>query len=450
MANLKSAAFKNSNVRLFLLFRVLFNARFYYPVFTVLFLDFGLSIEQFATLNTIWAATIVLLEVPTGALADTLGRRNLLRISSVLLLLEIILICFLPIDNNFIVFWALVVNRILSGAAEAFASGADEALAYDSLAEKGQADLWPNVLEVLMRYQSIAFVFALIIGSFVYDVDSVNALVTFLGLDFQITQQISMRFPLYLMLLSAVAIFPVVWKMKEVGFNRESKVSGDFVSRSLQAIIKIVEAATWIKASYLTLLVICAGLAFDNVIRMVLTLNSEYYRVIALPDWSFGIVGALFSILGIFVPTLARYLVRSRSLRFNFLLTAMLCFLGLFGMTRVWPFWGLIPVGILFSVMYMVSFMSSHYLNSEASSSMRATVLSFKGLAYNLAYGLAGLLYGSLAGQLRLKHIAENETLAGEDLSRAVFVSTLQYLPWYFLCSLLVFGVLVLFRAKKE
>ena len=49
------------NVRLFIAFRLFFNARFYYPVFTILFLDFGLTLEQFALLNAAWAAAIVLL-----------------------------------------------------------------------------------------------------------------------------------------------------------------------------------------------------------------------------------------------------------------------------------------------------------------------------------------------------------------------------------------------------
>ena len=39
------------NPRLFVLFRLLFNCRFYYPIYLVLFLDFGLSLAQFATLN---------------------------------------------------------------------------------------------------------------------------------------------------------------------------------------------------------------------------------------------------------------------------------------------------------------------------------------------------------------------------------------------------------------
>ena len=76
------------NIRRFIAFRIFFNARFYYPIFTILFLDFGLTLEQFAILNTAWAATIVLLEVPSGALADTLGRRNLVIASAGIMIVE--------------------------------------------------------------------------------------------------------------------------------------------------------------------------------------------------------------------------------------------------------------------------------------------------------------------------------------------------------------------------
>ena len=49
-----------SNIRNFIAFRMFFNARFYYPVFAVIYLDFGMTLEQFAILNSIWAATIIL------------------------------------------------------------------------------------------------------------------------------------------------------------------------------------------------------------------------------------------------------------------------------------------------------------------------------------------------------------------------------------------------------
>ena len=48
------------NWRRFVLFRVLFNSRFYYPVLAVLFLDLGLSATQYTLLNFAWALAIVL------------------------------------------------------------------------------------------------------------------------------------------------------------------------------------------------------------------------------------------------------------------------------------------------------------------------------------------------------------------------------------------------------
>ena len=53
-----SSAAADRNVGLFVAFRVLFNARFYYPVFMVMFLDYGITVEEFALLNAIWAAAI--------------------------------------------------------------------------------------------------------------------------------------------------------------------------------------------------------------------------------------------------------------------------------------------------------------------------------------------------------------------------------------------------------
>src|SRR5262245_60770726 len=121
------------NVRLFIAFRVLFNSRFYYAVFAVMFLDYGLSVEQFALLNVVWAFSIVLLEVPLGAVADHIGRKKTIVAASFLMVLEMCLLAFAPFGNPGLLFAMFVGNRILSGAAEACASGADEALAYDSL-----------------------------------------------------------------------------------------------------------------------------------------------------------------------------------------------------------------------------------------------------------------------------------------------------------------------------
>ena len=176
-----TSPFTITNIRLFIAFRIFFNARFYYPVFTILFLDYGLSIEQFALLNTVWAITIVCCEVPSGALADLLGRKRLLVLTSALMIFELSVIAFVPISSINLVFWAFFINRILSGLAEAMASGADEAIAYDSLVQDGNPEHWPKVLSLQMRLKALAGIISMTMGAMLYDPEVVNTLLAFLA-----------------------------------------------------------------------------------------------------------------------------------------------------------------------------------------------------------------------------------------------------------------------------
>ena len=197
-----------SNIPLFIAFRVLFNARWYYPVLAVLFIDFGLTIEQYALLNVAWAAAIVGLEVPSGALADQLGRKRMVVLAASLMVIEMALFAFVPLGASWL-FWVFLLNRVLSGAAEACASGADEALAYDSLGESERVEEWPRVLERLMRWQSGGFFVAMLLGGAVYDAR------TWQWLGIPLTHETTMRFPIYLTLLNAVLCLLVTLRLRE-------------------------------------------------------------------------------------------------------------------------------------------------------------------------------------------------------------------------------------------
>src|ERR1700679_1392344 len=118
------------NWRRFVLFRVLFNSRFYYPVLAVLFLDLGLSATAYTVLNFAWALAIVFTDVPAGVLADRIGRKPLVVAASVCMVLEMGLLCVAPQHGGLVLLLCCFANRILSGAAEGMASGADEALVF--------------------------------------------------------------------------------------------------------------------------------------------------------------------------------------------------------------------------------------------------------------------------------------------------------------------------------
>jgi MFS family permease len=111
------------NLRRFVVFRLFYSARFYYPVFTILFLDYGLTLAQFALLNMAWALAIVVAEVPSGALADIVGRRRLVIFAALMMVLEMSLLAFVPMGASSLLFGVFLLNRLISGLSEAAASG---------------------------------------------------------------------------------------------------------------------------------------------------------------------------------------------------------------------------------------------------------------------------------------------------------------------------------------
>ncbi|MBN1847562.1 MAG: MFS transporter [Deltaproteobacteria bacterium] len=432
--------FQLRNVRLFIAFSVFFTSRFYYPVFTILFLDFGLTLEQFALLNAAWAATIVLFEVPSGALADVIGRRNLLVFAGSMMVLEMALLCFAPRGNATWLFIIILINRVVSGIAEAAASGADEAIAYDTLKKHNLEKEWPKVLSRQMRYQSIAHIVSMSVGAAIYDPSLMQRAADTLYIPIQFNQGITLRFPLYLTLLMALCAFWTTWRMRETESMLEDApaLRDRCVPSVIQAFGVTLNAGRWILHTPFALVIILVGLFFDHCIRMVVTLTSQYYRLIQLPEASFGIIGSVISGLGIFIPRIARGLVQKQSPIKNLWVMVVITLLGLAGMAFVRPIIGLVPVIFISSMMYLLHFFMSHYLNRITSSKQRATVLSFKGLSFNLAYGLFGVLYAACFAILRDHAIEADPPPSAADIENIVFSQTLIGFPVYFIVFLFV------------
>ncbi len=443
----KTSPFTIRNIRLFLAFRVFFNSRFYYPVFSIFFLDFGLSLSQFAILNAVWAATIVLCEVPSGALADIVGRRNLLIFTGVVMVLEMALLAFAPRENIDILFLFFLANRILSGMAEASASGADEALAYDSLSKEGNIKDWGIVLEKQMRLQSIGFIIVMVLGGMVYDPGLMGKAFRLLGFDITVTKDVTLRFPVYLTMIPAILTLITALMMKEVSNHKdECKDGAKCVNAVTDALKLTIQAGRWILNTPFVVIAILMGLIFDSVIRMIITMSSQYYRMIEIPEAMFGIIGSAVAMLGLFIPTVARHLAQHHTPFFNLCLITVLTMSGLIGMCFFFPIFGLIPAMLLFSNMYFIGFFLSHYLNRATNSDQRATVLSFKGLCFNLGYGLIGILYSILLSFLRAENQHLKPHLDGEALKNVVFMDSMVWFPWYFGLSL---AALMLFAAWK-
>ena len=444
----RSLPFKIRNIRLFIAFRVFFNSRFYYPVFAILFLDFGLTLEQFALLNLVWALTIVVLEIPSGALADTVGRKNLLVFAGVCMVLEMGLLCFVPLGNPRLIFYIFLANRVLSGSAEAAASGADEALAYDSLKKEGDKEDWGKVLVRQMGFRSLGFVVAMSMGAAVYDPALLNRLGAWFGLNFSLTQNVTLRFPLYLTLFTAVMTLIITLAMKRNDPPNMGKTV--FKQKGVTSLVNAtkltLKSGKWILTTPFALVIMATGMTFDHIIRMMITLNSQYYRLIDLPESLFGLIGSGLALLGLVIPRFALKLAEKHTPAFNLGVMAMVALTGFWGVTLFLPVLGLIPMAMLSSVMYFTGFFVSHYLNRITDSSRRATVLSFKGLSFNLAYGFICLAYSALLSMLRSHASETNLQLSGQALENTIFIQSLGLFPWYFILTLFI---LLIFAARQ-
>ena len=332
------------------------------------------------------------------------------------------------------------------------ASGADEALAYDTLVAHGQAAAWPKVLEMQMRAQSVGYIFAMTIGALVYDPEAVNRMIGWMIPGAALTLQDTMRFPVYLTLLFGLLALAVTWRM------REPQAAGQFQAATTTlwtGMGLIFRAGKWILATPMVLAVILFAMVFDHTLRMLATLTSEYYRLIGLPEASFGLLGSVAAVLGLFVPRLARIMAERLPPGGNALAVGCLSLVSLLLLPLFIPYFGALPVMLVFVGLTMTSYFTSHYLNTLTDStltdsSQRATVLSFKGLVFNAAYGCIGLAYAGMIHLLRHDQTGLYPDWSPELIADQAFKSAMVFFPFYLVAGLALVALYCLPRLRGD
>jgi MFS family permease len=111
-----------------------------YPVYPLLFSDTGLSVWQISSLFVIWSVTGLVLEVPSGALADAVSRRLLLWTGPLLGAAGFGLWVVAPS------YWVFAAGFVLWGAKGAAVSGALEALVFDELTGLGAGERYARLM----------------------------------------------------------------------------------------------------------------------------------------------------------------------------------------------------------------------------------------------------------------------------------------------------------------
>jgi len=151
-----------SNIRKLYAFTFFRNVFFLAGILVPFFTDWGgVSFFQLTLLQSWFVLWVTLLEVPTGAVADFLGRKISIFFGSLMIMGAVFAYTFEP---NFYLF---LLGEFLWALSYALVSGADQALVYDTLKEAGKEK---DSKKIIGRYNSahlLGLVVAAPLGSFI-------------------------------------------------------------------------------------------------------------------------------------------------------------------------------------------------------------------------------------------------------------------------------------------
>lgn len=153
----------STNIKTYYIDYVLF---YFYVSIAVWPLIWGhyLSFAQIGIILSIGFIVETLLQLPTGALADLIGRRKMIIIARLFKLSQVIIILF---ATNF---WGFLLVQLADNIADALFSGSASALIYDGLKEEGQEHNYQKVESRGYLYATLGFIVASTLGGFLFPI----------------------------------------------------------------------------------------------------------------------------------------------------------------------------------------------------------------------------------------------------------------------------------------
>ncbi len=124
---MKASVYRSKSVLFYCLFRFFEDFGLIYPVYLILFQRQGLSYLQISLLLAAWTGTMLVLEVPSGLLADLWSRKAVIALGTVLKAAGFLVWALKPDFTGFL------LGFLAWGAEEAFCSGTTEAMLFEAL-----------------------------------------------------------------------------------------------------------------------------------------------------------------------------------------------------------------------------------------------------------------------------------------------------------------------------
>ena len=335
-------------------------ASFIWGINTIFLLDAGLSnLEAFAA-NAFFTAGMVLFEVPTGIVADTVGRRASYLLGTVTLMASTLL--YVLLWEVGAPFWQWALVSMLLGLGFTFFSGAVEAWLVDALTATG----YTGQLETVFGRGQVVSGVAMLSGS---AAGGLIAQVTSLGVPFVLRGAVlAIMFAVAFRLMHDVGFTPAKGGRPVAEMRRITAASIEYGWR--------VPAVKWLMVQAL----FTGGVgiyAFYAMQPYLLELygDPEAYQIAGLVA---AIVAGAQILGGIAAPRIRRLFRRRTS---ALLLTAALSAITMALIGLFETFWGVIALIVVWGLLFAATMpIRQAYINGMIPSQQRATILSFDSL----------------------------------------------------------------------
>lgn len=322
----------------------------------------GMTIQMVVYTEIIYAITIVLLEIPTGILADKFSRKGMLIFNAVLGVCEFIILIY---ANNF---WNFALAVFLAGVGRSASSGAENALLYDSLISINEQSHFEKYLGRLNLFDITAVVIAALSGSlfanrFGYEF---NYWISVLGMFISLCVSFSLREP-----------------ELNTGNSKTIKIK-DYLLESFSFFQK--EKGVW--------LILLSATVLGSSLNFLDEFWQTYLNRLGIPVIYFGVFSALMMFLRLPGSVLAYKLMRLMKVKTIIL---MVCSMFSLGMLILSFHSGTISLLVIFLICIfsgIVDPIASGYLHHRIESSMRATLDSFQSLIMRFLLIVIGLGFG--------------------------------------------------------
>jgi MFS family permease len=337
--------------------------RFFIPVLALFYIASQVSVEQYGIILGVFFLVILLLEIPSGVIADLIGRKNSIIIAKVMYVVEIYLFAFH--DG----FWIFLIAKIISGIGVSFDSGAGQALLFDSLKKLKREDEHKKItgIKEMIRNTSMAIVF--IIGAYLFTIH------------YKLPAIVSLPFTIINLGLVFLYFEPYVNKRKLTFKNSYLQFKEGLIHFWNHGYIK-----------YLAFL----SLPLLAVVATLQSYSSLYLEQILIPIAFIGVIAFISSMISAYTSKKADAIEKQIGEKKSILLMQVVLVAAAFLMGLMIPVYGFLFYFIAAFLYGFCFIVINHYLNLHIESSHRATMLSivhmFKSMGVFILMPTAGFL----------------------------------------------------------